>query len=441
MIMNLETLYDIFLDHPVVTTDSRNCPAGSLFFALRGENFNGNRFAGQTLDNGCAYAVIDDPEYAEAGNDRLILVGDSLRTLQQLANHHRRQLGTKMIGITGTNGKTTTKELIAAVLSRKYRVLYTQGNLNNPIGVPLTLLRLEKEHELAIIEMGASHPGDIRELAEIAEPDYGIITNVGKAHLEGFGSFEGVVRTKGELYDYLRGKKDSVVFIPQGNPYLNAISDGLNLIAYGNDASAYGNDTSAYVIGTVTGNTPFLAFEWKRGNGETVYPVQTRLIGEYNFDNALAAVAIGSYLGVEPENINRALEEYTPQNNRSQLMETGKNHLIIDAYNANPTSMAASLENFRKMEVPHKSVILGDMKELGAASGEEHEKIVDLVGRCGFERVILVGEAFGRVQSNYETFRDVEELISVLQENGIEGNYVLIKGSNSMKLVRAADYL
>lgn len=432
--MNLETLYDIFLEHPVVTTDSRNCPAGALFFALRGEKFNGNQFARQTLDNGCAYAVIDDPSYAEAGNDRIILVGNSLHTLQQLANHHRKQLGTKMIGITGTNGKTTTKELIAAVLSRKYRVLYTQGNLNNHIGVPLTLLRLEREHELAIIEMGASHPGDIRELAEIAEPDYGIITNVGKAHLEGFGSFEGVIRTKGELYDYLRGKKDSVVFIPQGNPYLNAISDGLDLITYGNDATAY-------VSGKVTGNTPFLAFDWKSGTDETVYPVQTRLIGEYNFDNALAAVAIGCYLGVGPESINWALEEYTPQNNRSQLKETGKNHLVIDAYNANPTSMAASLENFRKMEVAHKSVILGDMKELGTASGEEHQKIIDRIGGCGFERVILVGEEFGKVQSNYETFRDVEELTAALQENGIEGNYVLIKGSNSMRLVKAADYL
>lgn len=433
--MNIETLYTLFLDHPHVTTDSRNCPENSLFFALKGENFNGNQFARQTLEKGCSYAVIDDPAYLEAGNDRLILVDNCLGTLQQLANYHRKQLGTKLIGITGTNGKTTTKELIAAVLSTQYDILYTQGNLNNHIGVPLTLLRLGRQHQLAIIEMGASHPGDIRELVGIAEPDYGIITNVGKAHLEGFGSFEGIIKTKGELYDYLRGKEGSVVFIHQENPYLSAISKGLNLVTYGSGASDFVN-------GKMTNNAPFLSFEWKTGQDETAHRVKTRLIGEYNLDNALAAVAIGSYFGVEPESIDRALEAYLPQNNRSQLKESGRNHLIIDAYNANPTSMAASLENFRNMKVTApKTVILGDMKELGTTSIEEHQKIIDLVDRCDFAKVILVGDEFARTQHRYPLFKDVEALIEELQKIRIEGDYVLIKGSNCMKLVRLVDYL
>ena len=247
--MDITALYQIFLGCTGVTTDSRNCPKGSLFIALKGDNFNGNAFAAKALEAGSAYAIVDEADYVPAGDTHYILVDNSLRTLQQLANYHRRRLGTRIIGITGTNGKTTTKELISAVLSRKYNILYTQGNLNNPIGVPLTLLRLQAEHDLGIVEMGASHPGDIKELVEIAEPDYGIITNVGKGHLEGFGSFEGVIRTKGELYDYLRQKGDSTIFIHQDNPYLTKLAWGLNPISYG-------EQDGLYVNGHVTGNSP-----------------------------------------------------------------------------------------------------------------------------------------------------------------------------------------
>lgn len=432
--MDITALYRIYLQHPVVTTDSRNCPEGSVFFALKGDTFNGNAFAAQALKDGCAYAVIDEAFYAEKGDERFILVDNCLETLQALANLHRRRLGTKVIGITGTNGKTTTKELISAVLSQKYNVLYTQGNLNNHIGVPLTLLCLNEKHDLAVIEMGANHPGEIKVLAHIAEPDFGIITNVGKAHLEGFGSFEGVIKTKGELYEYLRFKKDSVVFIQHENPYLGGISQGLNLVPYG-------RGESLYINGRVTGSSPFLAFEWKAGVNGEIHQVHTSLIGEYNFDNALAAVAIGHFLHVPSEMIDFALEEYTPRNNRSQLKETEKNRLIIDAYNANPTSMMASLENFRNMDVEHKVVILGDMKELGAGSAEEHQKIADFIADCHFETVILVGEQFSGAHHSYDSYPDVQEVIEVLKKNKPEGKYILIKGSNSMELIQVVEYL
>ena len=386
--MKLSALYQIFLDCQLVTTDSRNCPEGSLFIALKGESFNGNAFAGKALETGCAYAVIDESEYAIEGDQRYILVDDCLQTLQQLANYHRRQLGTRVIGITGTNGKTTTKELISAVLSQSHNILYTLGNLNNHIGVPSTLLRLKAEHDLAVIEMGANHPGEIKFLSEIVEPDCGIITNVGKAHLEGFGSFEGVIKTKGELYDFLRKKEGSTVFIHHDNAYLMNIAEGLNLIPYG-------TEDDLYVNGRITGNSPYLTFEWKAGKDGKSYQVQTQLIGEYNFPNALAAITIGRFFGVEDTKINEALAGYTPQNNRSQLKKTDDNTLIIDAYNANPTSMMAALQNFRNMEVPHKMLILGDMRELGAESAAEHQKIADYLKECAFEKVWLVGDQFG----------------------------------------------
>ena len=362
--MKLSALYQIFLDCQLVTTDSRNCPEGSLFIALKGESFNGNAFAGKALETGCAYAVIDESEYAIEGDQRYILVDDCLQTLQQLANYHRRQLGTRVIGITGTNGKTTTKELISAVLSQSHNILYTLGNLNNHIGVPSTLLRLKAEHDLAVIEMGANHPGEIKFLSEIVEPDCGIITNVGKAHLEGFGSFEGVIKTKGELYDFLRKKEGSTVFIHHDNAYLMNIAEGLNLIPYG-------TEDDLYVNGRITGNSPYLTFEWKAGKDGKSYQVQTQLIGEYNFPNALAAITIGRFFGVEDAKINEALAGYTPQNNRSQLKKTDDNTLIIDAYNANPTSMQASLANFHNMKVENKMLILGDMRELGKDGPEE----------------------------------------------------------------------
>ena len=431
--MNLSALYQIFLDCQLVTTDSRNCPEGSLFIALKGESFNGNAFAGKALETGCAYAIIDEPEYAVEGDQRYILVDDCLQTLQQLANYHRRQLGTRVIGITGTNGKTTTKELISAVLSQSHNILYTLGNLNNHIGVPSTLLRLKAEHDLAVIEMGANHPGEIKFLSEIVEPDCGIITNVGKAHLEGFGSFEGVIKTKGELYDFLRKKEGSTVFIHHDNAYLMNIAGGLNLIPYG-------TEDDLYVNGRITGNSPYLTFEWKAGKDGETYQVQTQLIGEYNFPNALTAITIGLFFGVEATKINEALAGYTPQNNRSQLKKTNDNTLIIDAYNANPTSMMAALQNFRNMEVPHKMLLLGDMRELGAESAAEHQKIADYIKECDFEEVWLVGEQFAAAEHSFKTYPNVQEVIKELETNKPKGYTILIKGSNGIKLSSTVDH-
>ena len=431
--MNLSALYQIFLDCQLVTTDSRNCPEGSLFIALKGESFNGNAFSGKALETGCAYAIIDEPEYAVEGDQRYILVDNCLQTLQQLANYHRRQLGTRVIGITGTNGKTTTKELISAVLSQSHNILYTLGNLNNHIGVPSTLLRLKAEHDLAVIEMGANHPGEIKFLSEIAEPDCGIITNVGKAHLEGFGSFEGVIKTKGELYDFLRKKEGSTVFIHHDNAYLMNIAGGLNLIPYG-------TEDDLYVNGRITGNSPYLTFEWKAGKDCETYQVQTQLIGEYNFPNALAAITIGLFFGVEAAKINEALAGYTPQNNRSQLKKTNDNTLIIDAYNANPTSMMAALQNFRNMEVPHKMLLLGDMRELGAESAAEHQKIADYIKECDFEEVWLVGEQFAAAEHSFKTYPNVQEVIKELETNKPKGYTILIKGSNGIKLSSTVDH-
>ncbi|HJH63149.1 MAG TPA: UDP-N-acetylmuramoyl-tripeptide--D-alanyl-D-alanine ligase [Bacteroides mediterraneensis] len=423
--MEIEELYNRFTECNGLTTDSRHCPEGSMFLALKGETFNGNTFAAQSLAQGCRYAVVDEPQYASPENPRIILVDNCLETLQKLANYHRRRLGTRMIGVTGTNGKTTTKELIATVLGEKFKVLYTQGNFNNHIGVPLTLLRLKPEHEMAVIEMGANHPGEIKTLVHIAEPDYGIITNVGKAHLQGFGSFEGVIRTKGELYDFLREKGNATIFIQNENPYLNKIAAGLTCVRYGQTP---GLD----VTGKVVACSPFLHFTW---TAEGVsHEVQTHLIGAYNLDNALAAVAIGRYFGVEDTQICHALSSYVPQNNRSQLVHTASNTLIVDAYNANPTSMMAALENFRQMEAAHKVAILGDMKELGEGSHEEHQKVVDFLKECGFERVMLVGPEFGGTSSLFEHYKDVKEVEALLAAHPLQGCCVLVKGSNSMKL-------
>ena len=429
--MDITALYQIFLSCTGVTTDSRNCPEGSLFIALKGDTFNGNAFAAKALETGSAYAVVD---YVPAGDTHYILVDNCLRTLQQLANYHRRQLGTRIIGITGTNGKTTTKELISAVLSQKYNILYTLGNLNNPIGVPLTLLHLKAEHELGVVEMGASHPGDIKELVEIAEPDYGIITNVGKAHLEGFGSFEGVIRTKGELYDYLRRQGNSTIFIHQDNPYLTQIAWGLNPVTYG-------EEDNLYINGHVTGNSPYLTFEWKAGKAGERHEVQTQLIGDYNFPNALAAITIGHFFGVEAAKIDRALHEYEPRNNRSQLKKTADNTLIIDAYNANPTSMLAAISNFHNMQAGGKMLILGDMRELGKDSPGEHQKIVDCLQEYGFKDVALVGELFAATRHTYPTYPDAPALIAELQKNKPCGKTILIKGSNGIKLNTVVDYL
>jgi len=426
--MQTEEIYSIFEKHPVVTTDSRDCPEGSIFFALKGETFNGNRFAAAALEKGCAYAVVDEAAYAPDGDSRYILVDNSLAALQALARHHRRTLGTRIIGVTGTNGKTTTKELVAAVLGEKYNVLYTQGNFNNDIGVPKTLLRLTRQHDIAVVEMGASHPGDIRTLVDIVEPDCGIITNVGRAHLQGFGSFEGVVRTKGELYDFLRSREGSVVFIDQGNEHLQGIAQGLKRVEYGTAERA---DLCAG--GEVLSCAPFLKMRWRHGGGEW-HEVQTQLIGSYNIYNMLAAAAIGLFFGVAPEQVDHALAGYVPSNNRSQLTITEHNRLIVDTYNANPTSMNAALCNFRDMGVAPKMAILGDMRELGEVSGEEHQRVVDFLRTSGFDVVWLVGQEFAAIDSPFRKFRDVGEVKEAIAAKRPEGYHILIKGSNSLKL-------
>ncbi len=429
--MDISFIYHIFRKCGTVTTDTRNILPDALFISLKGERFNGNHFASKALEQGCAYAIVDEPEYYDAGNERLILVKNALQTLQQLARHHRRQMGTKVIGITGTNGKTTTKELIAAVLTESYTVLYTQGNLNNHIGVPLTLLQLNPIHEIAVIEMGASRPGDIRELAEIAEPDYGIITNVGKAHLEGFGSFEGVMKTKGELYAYLRKASQHTLFVNADHTYLREMSEGMNILFYG-------RSPQWKVNGEITAADPYLCFEWQDTDNGKRYPVATRLIGNYNFENALAAVATGCFFGIEPEKINHAITSYIPRNNRSQLQETGSNYLILDAYNANPTSMHAAILNFREMAGKRKMVILGDMKELGKDSLCEHRAILALLETSGFEKVVLIGEQFQKANTQYDSFPDTETALLFFREHQPHGYHILIKGSNSMGLNRLA---
>lgn len=414
--MEIEKIYEIFSRFPLVSTDSRKCVKDSLFFALKGENFNGNKFAQSAIEQGCAYAFVDECEFADG--DRIILVDDCLKTLQKLAEFHREKLGIRIIGVTGSNGKTTTKELLAAVLGKKFNLTFTKGNLNNHIGVPLTLLSISKEHELAVVEMGASHPGDIEELVNIAHPDFGLITNIGTAHILGFGSFEGVVKTKCELYDYLRAH-DGTVFYHCANPILSEKSSGINRIAYG-----AGTSISADLLDC----DPFLRIRWNDVD------IDTHLIGAYNFENVLASIAVGSHFGVSPDDIVDAIKNYVPTNSRSQFMKTASNDLIIDAYNANPTSMSAALENFKQMVSDRKVVILGDMKELGHVSETEHQKIVDMLPSLRLSQTFLIGPNFRLTNCDAKKFDTVDDLNSYLLENPIKDSLVLVKGSNSMKL-------
>ncbi|MBR5962900.1 MAG: UDP-N-acetylmuramoyl-tripeptide--D-alanyl-D-alanine ligase [Bacteroidaceae bacterium] len=447
-------LYDLFCQSSGMTTDTRQCGEGMMFFALKGERFDGNAYALQALEKGCSCAVIDDARYL-SDDKRLVLVDDVLTSLQQLARYHRRELGTPIIGITGTNGKTTTKELVAAVLSRTLRTHYTHGNLNNQIGVPLTLLQLTSSHQMAVVEMGASHPGDIRELVEIAEPDFGIITNVGRAHLQGFGSFEGVIRTKGELYDFLRTRPSGTIFLNDGDEHLRSIAEGLKAIRYGKASSP---STSLDVRGELIACDPYLRFRWQAADDADWHEVSTRLVGGYNIDNALCAIAVGCHFGVPVADICDAIESYTPSNSRSQLVQTGANTLVVDAYNANPTSMRTALLNFSQMTGSHKMVIAGDMRELGEASATEHDTIVQLLASCGFEQVWLVGDNFCQALKNFRdktsdkpassvpsddtmgnspvfrTFSCVEDVLAQLQQTSLNGMTILIKGSNSMRL-------
>ena len=442
--MNTKELYKLYKEHPCITTDSRDCPQGSIFLALKGENFDGNQFALKALEQGCAYAIVD--ETVEADDPRLIKVSDTLQTFKDLAREHRRQFQIPVIGITGTNGKTTTKELIAAVLGQKYNVLYTQGNFNNDVGVPKTLFRLTGEHDIAVIEMGASHPGDIKTLAETAEPTCGLITNVGRAHLQGFGSFKNVVKTKGELYDFLGRRGESLVFINADNErLLDILPDNVWVAPYSINAE----NVEGCTVGEVISCAPFLKFRWResdsnledRGEEPVWYEVQTQLIGAYNVDNMMAAIAVGLNFGVEPAQINEALAAYKPTNNRSQLTVTAKNRLVVDAYNANPSSMRAALENFRLMEGGPKMAILGMMGELGKSSHKEHQKIVDFIGEAGIDDVWLVGSEFAAIDSPYRKFADVDEVKAAIAARPVEGRLILIKGSNSTRLYQLPELL
>lgn len=438
--MDIKELYDLYLQHPCITTDSRNCPKDSIFLALKGASFDGNKFAKAALEKGCAYAIIDEPAYAEADNDRLILVDDCLKTFKEIAREHRRNFQIPVIGITGTNGKTTTKELVSAVLAERYRVMHTEGNFNNDVGVPKTLLRLDATHEIAVVEMGASHPGDIEKLVTYVEPTCGMITNVGRAHLLGFGSFEGVKRTKGELYDYLKAH-DGLLFLNESNADLVEMARQREM----NRIMTYGQSDDANVQGEVSDCAPFLRFTWRNmattESKARTYDVQTHLIGAYNIDNMLAAITIGLHFGVTPEQINHALSHYIPANNRSQLEVTAKNKLIVDAYNANPSSMAAAVENFKLMNVEHKMAILGDMRELGEVSALEHQKLVDKLAEDGFKEVWLVGEEFGKTQTAFRKFKNVDEVKAEIAAHCPENYYILIKGSNGIKLFELPELL
>ena len=402
--MDIKELYKLYQQHPCITTDSRNCPEGSIFLALKGASFDGNQYALSALEKGCAYAIIDNPEYKK--DDRIILVNDCLQTFKDLAREHRRQFDIPVIGITGTNGKTTTKELIRSVLSECYNVMATEGNFNNDVGVPKTLFRLNEDHDIAVVEMGASHPGDIKTLVETAEPTCGLITNVGRAHLQGFGSFEGVCKTKGELYDFFRSH-ECPVFVNRDNEHLMKMTEGLADIYY------YGQSDNPDILirGEVISCAPFLKFRWREQDNEAGYTgdwftVQTHLIGAYNLDNMLAAITIGYVNNIPFEQINHALENYVPTNNRSQLTETEKNHLIVDAYNANPTS-----------------------------------KIISLLEEAHFDEVWLVGAEFQKANSPFRTFANVDEVKTAIAEKQPQNHYILIKGSNSVKLFQLPELL
>ncbi len=437
--MDIKQLYELYRQHPTITTDSRECPEGSIFLALKGDKFDGNRFATQALAKGCALAIVDDAAVA-ASDARCILVDDTLQTFKDIAREHRRQFNIPVIGITGTNGKTTTKELIRAVLSKKYNVLATEGNLNNDVGVPKTLLRLRPEHEIAIIEMGASHPGDIKTLAETAEPTCGLITNVGRAHLQGFGSFEGVCRTKGELYDYLRSRQDGLVFInADSDELVDMLTDDLWCTPYSTDPEKQ----YSCISGEVMEGGVYLRFRWRKplmeleqeGASQKWHKVQTQLVGAYNIYNALAAIAVGINFGVDRKMICQALEEYHPTNNRSQLTETERNRLIVDAYNANPSSMQAALENFSQIPAQRKMLILGDMRELGPTSQEEHQGVVNYIETMeDLSDVWLVGQEFAKTDNHFRHFDSVDDVKAAIAQEQPEGRLILIKGSNSMRL-------
>ncbi len=417
-------LYEIYLEYPQINTDSRVLEKNALFFALQGENFNGNEFAAAALEKGAAYAVIDQKEYKTS--ERCILVEDALLALQQLAVYHRNNLRIPIIGITGSNGKTTTKELISRVLEKKFSTVSTKGNFNNHIGVPLSLLRIGKDTEIAVIEMGANHQGEIHDLCQIARPGFGLITNIGKAHLEGFGGLEGVVKAKSELYKYILQSHGSL-FVNNNNPLLDKLSLGIPRITYGAmpDADCHG---------LISSSKERLRLSWDSLKGK--HSINTQLYGAYNFENVMAAICIGNYFGIEAIEIVNAIESYRPANQRSEIMQTGRNKIIMDAYNANPSSMALAIREFLEQPGKNKCLILGDMLELGDFAIEEHINVLDIIQENQNLEVFLVGPLFSKANRNkgFKTFINVGELRTFLAKNPLQNQNILIKASRGIQL-------
>lgn len=420
--MTTEQLYDIYIQHPSVQTDTRRLKTGDIYFALKGPNFNGNTFAAQALGSGASYAVVDEEEYAV--NNRCILVADTLAALQQLARHHRQQMNIPFIAITGSNGKTTTKELVTTVLSAKYRTYATKGNLNNHIGVPLTLLSIGTDAEMAVIEMGANHQKEIASYCAIALPTHGIITNCGKAHIEGFGGIEGVRKGKGELYDFLR-ESNGTVFRNTDLDYLADMSAGISKqVTYGSAAADY--------MGRPIMNDVLLDVAILSRDNETT--IHTQLVGEYNFPNVMVAAAVGLHFEIDVDEIKRAIATYQPDNSRSQWVRAGSNRVILDAYNANPTSMRAAITNFAKTDLENKMLWLGGMKEMGEAEEQEHAELVSLMGEFQWKDVILVGKEFEGLSGNYKHFNTSADAKAYVAEHKPENAAILIKGSRGSKM-------
>lgn len=422
--MNINEVYNIFLKYPSISTDTRDIKPDSIFFSLKGDNFNGNIFADKAIEKGAIYAIIDESKFKK--DSRYILVDNTLDTLQQLAIIHRNHLKIPIIGITGTNGKTTTKELINCILSQKYKTLATQGNLNNHIGVPLTVLSITNEHEIAIIEMGANHIGEIGELCRISQPDFGIITNIGKAHLEGFGNLEGVIKTKNDLYLEV-AKKNGKLFVNADNQILNNLSENIDRICYG-------KSSTNYCYGNLKKQNAFINIEYYCDSNYDL--INTQLVGFYNFENILAAITIGCYFKIEKQFIKKALENYLPTNSRSQIVKSKTNTIILDAYNANPSSLEASIKNFAEIVADNKILMIGDMLELGEYSEVEHRNILHLIEMLNFNNVILVGPQFSSVceKKDWLCFKNSMLAKDWLILNPIRNAYVLIKGSRGIKM-------
>jgi UDP-N-acetylmuramoyl-tripeptide--D-alanyl-D-alanine ligase len=431
--MSTEELYQIYIQHSFISTDTRNIAPGSLFFALKGDKFDANTFAAQAIEAGAAYAIIDNPDYENG--ERFILVDDVLTALQDLARYHRSQLPIPVIGLTGSNGKTTTKELINAVLSQHYKTYATKGNLNNHIGVPLTILAIDDTIEMAVIEMGANHQKEIELLCSIAQPSHGLITNVGKAHLEGFGGAEGVKKGKGELLDFLKAHL-GVTFVNNDSCALKDMvaERGLTNVFY------YGHDAGNTVSGDLLENAPFLKLQWKLTDSR-YFTVQSQLTGAYNLDNILAAVCIGNFFGLTPDEINQGIEGYQPKNNRSQITQTASNTLICDYYNANPSSMFVAIENIGKLDAKHKVLILGDMFELGEESPAEHRLVIEKAMQTPADQHVFIGHEFykqnGKVNATF--YDTAEDAIAGLRSHPIKNATILIKGSRGMALERLVD--